>query len=133
MLNMGYYFKFHRVIAMITKDFALTFSEDWVDSWNSHDLERVLAHYSDDFEMNSPIIVKRIGKSDGKLVGKSQVRAYWAGAIEAYPNLRFQLKNVFVGVTSVTILYIGATGGLVTETFIFDSDFTVVKAYANYE
>lgn len=118
---------------MITKDFALTFSEDWVDSWNSHDLERVLAHYSDDFEMNSPIIVKRIGKADGKLVGKTQVRAYWAGAFEAYPNLRFQLKNVFVGVTSVTILYIGAAGGLVTETFIFDSGLSVVKAYANYE
>lgn len=118
---------------MISKDFAQKFSWDWVDSWNSHDLDRILAHYSDDFEMNSPLIVKRLGKPDGKLIGKAQVAAYWAGAFEAYPNLTFQLKNIFVGPTSITILYIGASGGLVTETFIFNSDFHVVQAYANYE
>ena len=118
---------------MITKEYAQKFSEDWVDSWNAHDLDRILAHCADDFEMNSPIIVKRIGKLDGKLIGKAQIRDYWAGSFEAYPNLTFQLKNVFFGPTSITVLYLGATGGLVTETFIFGSELGVIAAYANYE
>src|SRR5262245_48004117 len=29
---------------------ALAFAEAWVDAWNRHDLERVLAHYAEDIE-----------------------------------------------------------------------------------
>jgi ketosteroid isomerase-like protein len=31
---------------MITKEFAQHFAEDWVASWNAHDLDRVLSHYT---------------------------------------------------------------------------------------
>jgi hypothetical protein len=30
--------------------FAEHFANDWIDSWNSHDLQRILAHYVDDFK-----------------------------------------------------------------------------------
>lgn len=117
---------------MITKEFAYHFAQEWVDGWNAHDLENVLSHYTEEFEMNSPIIVARVGKPDGKLVGKEQVKAYWAAALQALPNLHFQLNNVFIGTTSVTLLYVGASGGMVTETFIFNDRLQVTKAYANY-
>ena len=29
---------------------ARTFAEEWVAAWNAHDLERILAHYSDEFK-----------------------------------------------------------------------------------
>jgi ketosteroid isomerase-like protein len=42
---------------MITKEQALDFAHEWVAAWNAHDLERVLSHYTEDFEMSSPFIV----------------------------------------------------------------------------
>lgn len=57
-------------------EFAQRFAEDWVESWNSHDLDRVLAHYSDDFTMTSSVMIV-MGLSDsGTLEGKPAVRAY---------------------------------------------------------
>ena len=40
------------------KGFAERFAKDWVAAWNSHDLDSILEHYEDDFEMSSPIKVR---------------------------------------------------------------------------
>src|SRR2546428_9609935 len=57
-------------ITMIDKKFAEHFARDWIDSWNSHDLDRILAHYSDQFEMSSPVIIQIAGEPSGTLNGK---------------------------------------------------------------
>jgi ketosteroid isomerase-like protein len=41
---------------MMKPGFAERFAKEWVAAWNAHDLDRVLSHYEDDFEMPSPII-----------------------------------------------------------------------------
>jgi hypothetical protein len=71
------------------KGFTERFAKEWVAAWNSHDLERILAHYEDDFEMSSPIITALVGERSGKLRGKVAVGAYWAEALRSIPNLRF--------------------------------------------
>ena len=58
---------------MISREFAERFSKHWIDSWNSHDLEAVLSHYSDDFEMSSPYTIQIAGESSGTLKGKAAV------------------------------------------------------------
>lgn len=118
---------------LISKEFATEFAREWIEAWNAHDLKRILSHYSDEFEMNSLVIVNRLGKEDGRLVGKKAVGEYWAAALIAFPNLKFELKTIFTGPRSVTLLYVGASGGYVTETFVFGDDLHVVQAYANYE
>jgi ketosteroid isomerase-like protein len=32
------------------------FAEEWIASWKSHDLDRILAHYADDVEVTTPMI-----------------------------------------------------------------------------
>jgi ketosteroid isomerase-like protein len=44
---------------VIELEWARELATEWVAAWNSHDLERILAHYTDDFEMRSPLIVER--------------------------------------------------------------------------
>jgi len=39
---------------MLSKAFADHFAAEWIAAWNSHDLERILSHYTDNFEMSSP-------------------------------------------------------------------------------
>ena len=48
---------------MIDPQWATEFAQEWIDSWNSHDLDRILSHLSDDFEMKSPLILERIAGS----------------------------------------------------------------------
>lgn len=116
---------------MIDLNFAGRFAEDWVAAWNSHDLERVLSHYADDFEMASPYIAQLAGVPDGKLKGKPAVRAYWAKALSLMPTLRFELMAVLPGVDSVVIYYRGVRG-MAAEVFFFDGEGKVVKACAHY-
>jgi hypothetical protein len=117
---------------MIDTQFALHFGEDWVASWNSHDLNRILSHYDDNFEMSSPVIISIGGEPSGFLKGKEKVRAYWAKALQLIPDLRFELISTLVGVDSVTIYYKGARARLAAEVFHFGSDNKVIKAFAHY-
>lgn len=68
-------------VSMIEKAFVDHFAADWIDSWNKHDLGRILSHYADDFEMSSPVIVKVVGEPSGTLKGKEAVGAYWASGL----------------------------------------------------
>jgi hypothetical protein len=116
---------------MIDKTVAEHFAREWIDSWNSHDLDRVLSHYVDDFAMSSPYIVQIAGESSGTLQGKKAVGAYWAKALQLIPDLRFELVSVLIGVNSITLYYKGARG-MVAEVFHFGPEQKVIKAYAHY-
>ena len=116
---------------MIDKEFAEHFASDWIDSWNSHDLNRILVHYANSFEMSSPVIVQIAGEPSGTLKGKDAVRAYLAKALQLNPDLRFALLSTLIGVNSIT-LYYRSVRGLVAEVFHFGPDQKVVRAYAHY-
>ena len=116
---------------MIDKEFAELFANEWIGSWNSHDLDRVLDHYSDDFEMSSPYISQIVGERSGTLRGKKAVGAYWAKALRAIPDLRFELVSTLIGVDSLALCYRGARG-MAAEVFHFGPDRKVIRAYAHY-
>jgi ketosteroid isomerase-like protein len=97
-------------LIMISMDQAQKFSQQWVDAWNSHDLERILSHYADDFQMTSPFIVTMMNEPTGTLKGKEKVRAYWAQALERLPDLHFNLIEVLASVDSITISYHAVLG-----------------------
>jgi ketosteroid isomerase-like protein len=116
---------------MITREFADHFAQEWVDAWNSHDLERILSHYSDVFEMSSPYIAQIAGEPSGVLKGKAAVAAYWAKALERMPTLRFELHSTLVGAESLVIYYRGARG-MAAEIFFFDPQGKVARSCAHY-
>lgn len=117
----------------MNRERAEHFASDWLDAWNAHDLERILGHYTDDFEMFSPVIVQVMGDQDGRLQGKQAVRAYWAKALSLFPSLRFEPICTLIGVGSIVIHYVGATGRRVAEVFNFNAEGLVFRAQAHYE
>ncbi len=119
---------------MIDKDFAQKFAAEWIASWNSHDLGRILSHYADDVEMTSPLVIQVAGEPSGRLKGKKDVGAYWEKALKLVPNLKFDLISVLTGVESVTLYYYskGTKGRVAAEVLHFGSDGKVVKAFAHY-
>jgi SnoaL-like domain len=116
---------------MLDKAFADHFAVDWIASWNSHDLDRILSHYIDDFEMTSPVIIKVAQEPSGTLKGKENIGAYWAKALQLVPDLHFELVTTLIGVNSITLYYQGVRG-LSAEVFYFNQDGKVTKAYAHY-
>jgi ketosteroid isomerase-like protein len=47
---------------VMEEGFAERFAKEWIAAWNSHDLDRILGHYEDDFEMSSPVIPALVGE-----------------------------------------------------------------------
>lgn len=116
---------------MLTREFAERFARDWVADWNSHDLDRILAHYSDDVTMSSPRIAALTDETSGVVTGKGPLADYWRTALAKTPDLRFTLIGVYLGSDSVAVHYEGMRGTAI-EVFFFDDAGLVHRAAANY-
>jgi ketosteroid isomerase-like protein len=90
---------------MIDREVAQNFAQEWIESWNSHDLDRIVYHYSDSFEMTSPFIALMTGEPSASLQGKEKVAEYWKVALEKIPDLKFELIDVLFSVNSIIIYY----------------------------
>jgi ketosteroid isomerase-like protein len=78
---------------------------EWIAAWNSHDLDRILSHYEDDFSMSSPYIARVMREPTGTLHGKDAVRRYWSKGLALAPQLHFVLLDVFLGVDGIAVYY----------------------------
>jgi len=116
----------------VTQAFADAFAQEWIARWNDHNLECVLAHYTDDVWFCSPFIATVIGKADGVVIGKQALGDYWRRALQAYPDLHFELHGVFPGVSSLVLHYLSVKNLLAAEVLILDSELKVCRAYAHY-
>lgn len=118
---------------MITHEFAQEFAQEWIEVWNSHDLDRILTHYSEDFSIESPLALKRLPETKGIVSGKENVRNYWRIGLDGIPDLKFELIDILVGINSITLYYLNtATGKKTAELMVFNADHKVCKTIANY-
>ncbi len=108
------------------------FAKEWIDAWNSHDLDRILSHYSDDFEITSPMIRVATGMETGMLSGKENIRQYWATALKKLPGLNFELVDVASSVDSVALYYKSVMGKMSIEVMFFNEAGKVCKVVAHY-
>ena len=120
-----------RELRMITKDFATHYAQEWISACNAYNLERILSHYADDFEMSSPVIVQLMSEPSGTLRSKETIRTYWAKALELRPNLHVELVNTFAGASSITLAYRGRNS-LSVEPFWINADGKDYRAAAYY-
>lgn len=112
-------------------DFA-RFAEEWIAAWNAHDLERILSHYADDVEFQSPFISKLLGHADGRLSGKAAMRDYFARGLNAYPALKFEHIMLYPGVSSCVLQYRSVNDLLAAETMEFNIAGQISRALAHY-
>jgi hypothetical protein len=69
------------------------FLRELIDAWNSHKLENILSHYSEDFELISPIIKKKLEIDDGTIRGKAKVRDWWQRVLNKVPDFTLELVD----------------------------------------
>jgi ketosteroid isomerase-like protein len=96
------------------------FADAWVQAWNAHDVEAVLAHFSDDVVFSSPVAARVLPDSGGVVRGKAALRHYWTTALGMLPDLHFEVVGVYRGESTLVINYRNERGGLVNEVLVFD-------------
>ena len=113
--------------------FVHQFAEEWVNAWNSHDLERILAHYDDEVVLTSPVALKLLNNGNGVVRGKAALREYFLRGIEAYPERRFEFIDVLWGVETI-VLYYGnnVRGSKSAEVMQLTSAGKIRRVWANY-
>ncbi|MFT4615485.1 MAG: ketosteroid isomerase-like protein [Bacteroidia bacterium] len=116
---------------MLDADEARAFAQDRIESWNAHDMERILSHYEDGFEMTCPVIISTMDEPSGTLRNKAAIAAYWGRVLERYRELHFELLHLLHRAGSVTIIYNGVRG-LSAEVFHFSPSGKVQTVRAQY-
>ncbi|MDP1922980.1 MAG: nuclear transport factor 2 family protein [Myxococcales bacterium] len=78
----------------------------WIDAFNAHDVERLIALYADDCTHTSPKIRALHPETGGKLVGKAALRTWWTDAIKRLPGLRYELVRLTANDERVVLEYL---------------------------
>lgn len=116
----------------LTPELARRVAEAWLSAWNDHDLNAILAHYADPLHFSSPNVVSRMGRPDGTLRSKAELRDYFGQALKAQPNLRFELEDVLLGVDSLALQYRNHRSQRVVEVMHLDGRGQVYRATVQY-
>jgi hypothetical protein len=115
----------------MTDDEAQAWAQQWIEEWNRRDVEAVLAHFADDVEFCSPLVVTVTGEPSGIVRGTAALRDYWVAALADRPDLHFELVDVHVGVDALVIHYENQ-GRRMSEVAVFDADGKVARGYGLY-
>ena len=101
---------------MIERTRAEAIASQWLEAWNAHRPDLVIAHFADDVVVASPLADRLRPGSGGVLRGKTDVLAYYQDGLAAAGDLRFTLVETLVGVDQITIVYRNHRGVLAAET-----------------
>lgn len=115
---------------MLTAGEALEFARRHVALWNEHDLEAILDLYSEDAELVSPLAASLQGQPT--LRGRAELRDYFRRGLAKFPDLRFEIIDVFRCQSSVTIHYYGAGRSRVAEVMFLRPDHKIERVFAHY-
>jgi hypothetical protein len=117
----------------LQSSFAREFARDWVDAWNSHDLERIVAHYEDEVLLTSPVALKLLN-GDGTVQGKAALRAYFLRGLQAFPDLHFDLIDTLWGTETIVVYYLNSVRGSKTaEVMLLNPEGKIRRVWANYD
>ena len=117
---------------MISHEQADRFATEWVDAWNAHDLDAIVAHYSEHVSFVSPFVAALTGEETTRIDGRDALREYFRLGLAAFPELHFDLFTALPGASSVALHYRSVGGRLAIETMELDEDGLVVRACAHY-
>jgi DNA integrity scanning protein DisA with diadenylate cyclase activity len=109
---------------------VMVFLKDLDSSWNSHDLERILSHYSEDYMLVSPVVKRVLGIEDGTLVGKEAVRKWWRRVLDKVPDLKFSIIDIAENINSIAMVFKSSHNNKnVVSIFYFNDEGKIIKEY----
>ena len=81
-----------------------SFAKAWLNGWNERNLERIVSHYADDVEFQSPFAVHLLGDAWRTIKGKKELTHYFERVLAAVPGkIEFEFLGVFHGVDTLVV------------------------------
>ena len=117
---------------LMSRRWSADYVKRWVAAFESKDLDRVLAFYTDDVIFHSPLIARLSHDPSGTVQGKAALRAYVRKGFEVFDHIKFTVLDVLRDVDSIAIHYQGITGTHVVEVLFFDKDGMVRESFVHY-
>lgn len=117
---------------METASEAEAFAQEWIEAWNSHDLDTIMSHYDAGVVLISPTAARILDDPAGTVDGKTALRNYFNRGLEVYPNLHFELLDVMRGLSSIVLYYKNQQGTRTAEYMEFGNNGQIVRVVANY-
>jgi ketosteroid isomerase-like protein len=106
--------------------------EDWIEAWNSKDLDRIMLHYASSVVFEANTVVRRWNRPDGVLRGADELREHFRMGLERAPTLHFELEDVFTVPSGYAALYRRDNGNRVLDVVELDSSSQAVAVKAFY-
>jgi ketosteroid isomerase-like protein len=85
---------------------SLEIARAWLDAFNAHDVDALVALYADECTHTSPKIRALHPETGGKLLGKPALAAWWRDANRRLPNLRYEATAIVADATRAIIEYV---------------------------
>jgi predicted ester cyclase len=82
--------------------------------------------------MVSGAIIRLGINPNGRVLGKSDLRAYWAQALKTLPNLHFTLLDLSVSPDSVVVRYVNEKGSTICEYLRVGANGKIIQGSANH-
>lgn len=79
-------------------------AHDWIEAWNTRDIERVLGHFTEDARFVSPRAEQLTGSAI--VEGRDALRAYWTAAVPRLGDTRFELVQAVWDASAATIVIV---------------------------
>jgi len=117
---------------MLNPKDAQRYAEQWIDSWNSHDIDSIMSFYADSICHITPKLTMLFGSASNTIKDRDQLREYFKATFKRSPELHFTLKEVFAGTESIIICFDSTTGICVAVVLILDNNMKITQYIAHY-
>jgi hypothetical protein len=83
----------------------IALARKWFDSFNAHDLEKILALYADHAQHYSPKLKLRQPETNGVITGKAALHSWWQDSFDRLPSLKYEPTRFIADDSSVFMEY----------------------------
>jgi hypothetical protein len=91
----------------LSHDFISNHIKQWINAWNSKDVELILSLYSDNIEFSSPKIKKLFSDYDTNIIkDKDSLKNYFSIGLKKFPSLIFEPRDFVAKDNIIIIKYI---------------------------
>ena len=106
--------------------------EEWIEAWNSRDLDRIMEHYAPSVEFEANTVVRRWNRPDGRLHGANELREHFRIGLELAPKLHFELEEIFHSPSGYAVLYRRDNGNRVLDVVELSPNQQAISVRAYY-
>lgn len=81
-------------------------AREWLDAFNTKNLEKLLSLYDDNAQHFSPKLKIRQPETNGLIVGKNAMEIWWQEAFDRLPSLKYQATSLTANQERIFMEYI---------------------------